>query len=217
MVSRFANDKEFRTESSKLLALLILTLRGTPCIYQGSEIGMTNVHFDSINDYRDVEVFNVQKEYLERGMTENEFLELVHDNGRDNVRTPMQWDNSPNGGFTTGTPWLNSNPNYKDINVKKELNEENSILDFYKKILAYRKKHDSLIYGSYEEVKTVSDDLYIYKRENTEKFIMVLNHSEKHQNIEIDITDYKLQIQSIENGMSTVLLPWEARLYEFIS
>ena len=213
MVSRFGNDDAFRVESSKLLALLILTLRGTPCIYQGSEIGMTNVHFDSIDDYRDVEVFNVQKEYLERGMSAAEFLTLVHDQGRDNVRTPMQWDESKNGGFSSGTPWLASNPNHKTINVKAALADKQSIYYFYKELLAYRKAHDTLVYGDYKEHQIANSDLYIYSREGEESLVVVLNHSDLHQALEMDFADYSLDLQNQENNMEEVLLPWEARLY----
>ena len=213
MVSRFGNDDAFRVESSKLLALLILTLRGTPCIYQGSEIGMTNVHFDSIDDYRDVEVFNVQKEYLERGMSAAEFLTLVHDQGRDNVRTPMQWDESKNGGFSSGTPWLASNPNHKTINVKAAIADKQSIYYFYKELLAYRKAHDTLVYGDYKEHQIANSDLYIYSREGEESLVVVLNHSDLHQALEMDFADYSLDLQNQENNMEEVLLPWEARLY----
>ena len=213
MVSRFGNDDAFRVESSKLLALLILTLRGTPCIYQGSEIGMTNVHFDSIDDYRDVEVFNVQKEYLERGISAAEFLTLVHDQGRDNVRTPMQWDESKNGGFSSGTPWLASNPNHKTINVKAALADKQSIYYFYKELLAYRKAHDTLVYGDYKEHQIANSDLYIYSREGEESLVVVLNHSDLHQALEMDFADYSLDLQNQENNMEEVLLPWEARLY----
>ena len=216
MVSRFANDGEYRRESAQLLALLILTLRGTPCIYQGSEIGMTNVAFDKIEDYRDVEIINVRKEYLARGTSPEEFLSLVHEAGRDNVRTPMQWDSSPHGGFTTGEPWIKSNPNYTRINVAAEKKEANSILDFYKRVLAYRKKHDTLVYGRYEEIPSASEDLYCYRREGQETLIIVLNHSDQHQAIEMDLRGYALDIQNIDNKMSTVLLPWEARLYRQI-
>lgn len=214
MVSRFANDKEYRVESSKLLAMLILTLRGTPCIYQGSEIGMTNTHFDSIEDYRDVEIFNVQKEYLERGVSAEEFLRLVHDNGRDNVRTPMQWDDSAHGGFTTGKPWINVNSNYKDINVSNAKDDEHSIFYFYKDLLAFRKLHKTFTYGTYEELKTSSENLYVYSRIAEEEFLVVLNHSDHHEHLDTDLSDYELAMQNQENKMIEVLLPWEARLYQ---
>lgn len=216
MVSRFGNDKEYRVESAQLLALLILTLRGTPCIYQGSEIGMTNVHFDSIDDYRDIEVFNVQKEYLGRGVSPEAYLRLVHDNGRDNVRTPMQWDASDHGGFTTGTPWINANPNYTSINVEKEKAKEHSIFSFYQQVLAFRKQHNTLVYGTYEEIPTVSEDLYVYKRIGDETLMIVLNHSDQHQNLQLDLAGMQLQLQNIDNSMTRVLLPWEARLYKMV-
>ena len=118
MVSRFANDQEYRVESAKMLAILILSLRGTPCIYQGSEIGMTNVAFNSLDDYRDVETINAYNEYKASGKDLDELLKIVHVQGRDNVRTPFQWDDSANGGFTVGNPWIKANPNYTEINAQ---------------------------------------------------------------------------------------------------
>lgn len=214
MVSRFGNDKAYRVESSKLLAMLILTLRGTPCIYQGSEIGMTNAHFDDINDYRDIEIFNVQQEYLERGMSPEDYLKLVHDNGRDNVRTPMQWDASEHGGFTTGTPWIRSNSNYDRINVEAAKADKNSIFYFYKTLLALRKNHKTLSYGSYKEFKTKSDDLYLYKREGEEIFLIMLNTSDNEQPCEVDVSGYSLLLHNVEESTDDVLSPWEARLYK---
>lgn len=213
MVSRFGNDKEYRVESSKLLAMMILTLRGTPCIYQGSEIGMTNVQFESIDDYRDVEIFNVQKEYLARGTTQDEFLSLVHEAGRDNVRTPMQWNDSAHAGFTIGTPWIKVNPNYNTINVETALRDKNSIFYFYKSLLAYRKKHMTLTYGVFREHKSTSENLYVYSREGAESFIIILNHSDEHTAHDQPLKGYALEIRNMENDMEAVLLPWEARLY----
>ncbi len=214
MVSRFGNDKTFRVESSKLLATLILTLRGTPCIYQGSEIGMTNVHFESIDDYRDIEIFNVQKEYLERGVSAQDYLKLVHDQGRDNVRTPIQWDDTAHAGFTTGTPWINVNPNYKSINVVQDKNSSDSIYDFYKELLAYRKKYKTLTYGTYEELNPDSDSLYIYKREAEDTFVITLNHTGEHQPLEMNLAGYTLDVQNLDNDIPSILLPWEARIYK---
>ena len=213
MVSRFGNDKKYRVESSKLLAMMILTLRGTPCIYQGSEIGMTNVQFESIDDYRDVEIFNVQKEYLARGTTQDEFLSLVHEAGRDNVRTPMQWNDSAHAGFTIGTPWIKVNPNYNTINVETALRDKNSIFYFYKSLLAYRKKHMTLTYGVFREHKSTSENLYVYSREGAESFIIILNHSDEHTAHDQPLKGYALEIRNMENDMEAVLLPWEARLY----
>jgi len=214
MVSRFGNDKEYRLESAKLLAMMVLTLRGTPCLYQGSEIGMTNVHFNDIKEYRDVETHNYHKEFVERGLSSERFLELVHEHGRDNARTPMQWDSTNNAGFSNGTPWINANPNHNKINVESALADDNSIYYFYKHILAYRKQQKTLVYGSYKEIETTSDNLFIYRRQDEKlEMIIVLNHSNEYESIDIDIAGYNLDIQNLENNMQQVLLPWEARLY----
>lgn len=146
-------------------------------------------------------------------MSAAEFLTLVHDQGRDNVRTPMQWDESKNGGFSSGTPWLASNPNHKTINVKAALADKQSIYYFYKELLAYRKAHDTLVYGDYKEHQIANSDLYIYSREGEESLVVVLNHSDLHQALEMDFADYSLDLQNQENNMEEVLLPWEARLY----
>lgn len=214
MVSRFGNDKEYRIECSKLLATMLLTLRGTPCIYQGSEIGMTNVQFEKIEDYKDVEVFNVQKEYLARGTSPEEFLSLVHEAGRDNVRTPMQWNADQHGGFTSGTPWIKVNPNHKSINVAADLKQPDSIFRFYQQLLKYRKLHPTLTYGNYSELKSLSDSLYVYTRIGEESFLIVLNHSDEHISFTRDVKDWGLEIQNIENKIQQILLPWEARIYK---
>ncbi len=213
MVSRFGNDKDFRTESAKLLAMMVLTLRGTPCIYQGSEIGMTNVHFDKLEDYRDVETYNVHKEFQERGVSTEDFVKLVHDNGRDNVRTPMQWDDSLHAGFSGGDPWIRINPNYKQINVVADKAKQDSIFGFYKKLLAYRKQYKTFAYGVWDEFKGLSENLFVYTRTDDEQFLVVLNHSEEHESIEFELEGYHLELRNLENKMETVLLPWEARLY----
>jgi len=215
LVSRFGNDETYRIESAKLLAMMILTLRGTPCIYQGSELGMSNVKFDSIADYKDVETINFHKEFTERGLSSKEFLERVHDHGRDNVRTPMQWDESPHAGFTSGTPWIKLNPNYKDINAEKVLNEQDSIFYFYQNLLKYRKLHKTLVYGSFSLLKQDSEDIFAYFRaDSDETYLVVLNHSDLHHSFEIDLENYSLELYNLENNMEFVLLPWEARLYK---
>lgn len=214
LVSRFGNDKEYRVESAKLLAMMILSLRGTPCIYQGSELGMSNVHFKSIADYRDVETHNFHTEFVERGLTTERFLKLVHEHGRDNARTPMQWNDSAHAGFTAGPPWINANPNYKDINAELVLDDKDSIYYFYQSLLKYRKQHKTLVYGSYEELRQDSQNIFAYKRQDADaEFLIVLNHSDEVENFENDLTGYSLEIQNITNNKSELLLPWEARMY----
>lgn len=134
MLSRFGDDKLFPKESGKMLATLLHTLQGTPYIYQGEEIGMTNVQFASIDDYKDIEIVNMYKEYLAAGHSEEKIMNSIYIKGRDNGRTPMQWNSEPQAGFTTGNPWLAVNPNYKDINVEKALADPDSIFHYYKKL-----------------------------------------------------------------------------------
>ncbi len=215
LVSRFGNDKEYRVESAKLLSLMVFTLRGTPCVYQGSELGMSNVHFDSLEDYRDVETLNYFNEFSKEGMTEEDFLPLVHEHGRDNVRTPMQWDSSKNAGFTDGTPWIAVNPNYKEINAEKVLADPESIYFWYQKIMAYRKENKTLVYGDWNVVEQKSKDIYVYERfDEDNHFYILLNHSNSTQKFELDLSTHNLELHNIDSETLTILQPWEARLYK---
>ncbi|MGB0930317.1 MAG: glycoside hydrolase family 13 protein [Chitinophagales bacterium] len=223
MVSRFGNDGKYHTESAKLLATLLLTLRGTPCIYQGSEIGMTNVAFPSIEDYRDVETLNFYEEAKERGEDMEAFLKAVHIQGRDNVRTPVQWSNELNAGFTTGTPWIKANPNYPKINAEAVLKNTNSIWHYYQQMLQFRKTHlDVLVYGDYEVIDEANQKVYAYKRSIKGKtMIVVLNFTSEHIAFEAPYEvdelqylkgNYKGKIEG-EEGTVLDLRPWEARVY----
>jgi len=214
LVSRFGNDQEYRIESAKLLSMLVLTLRGTACIYQGSEIGMSNVHFDKIDEYRDVETINFHKEFTEAGLSEEEFLKRVHEHGRDNVRTPIQWDASHHSGFTTGQPWINVNPNYTAINAEADINSENSIYKWYQQLLSFRKENKTLVYGDWQ-VLSSHEDLYIYTRVDDEaEFLIILNHSNNVHNLDLQLENYSLILHNniIENPSD--LSPWDARLYK---
>lgn len=214
MVSRFGNDQEYRTESAKLLAMLIMTMRGTPCIYQGSEIGMTNVSYDSIDDFRDVETLNFHKILTKKGMPQETFLELANKNGRDNVRTPMQWTNQSNGGFCDSTPWIKVNPNYSEINVKNALEDNDSIFYFYQKLLAFRKGNDALIYGHYQDLSEGDDTLFIYKRWSENKsYTILLNFSDQHQDYNLEDNPGRLVLSNYSKN-NDQLSPWEARIYE---
>ncbi len=214
MVSRFGNDREYRVESAKLLAILIMTMRGTPCIYQGSEIGMTNVHYDSIDDFRDVETLNFHKILTKKGMPQATFLELANQNGRDNVRTPMQWNGHPNGGFCESTPWIKANPNYSEINVEKALADKDSIFYFYQTLLELRKGNDTLIYGQYKDLSEGDDSLFIYSRwSDTKSYTILLNFSDQQQHYALEDDPGKLILSNyLENNDH--LAPWEARIYE---
>lgn len=215
MVSRFGNDAEYRVESAKLLATLLLTMRGGPCIYQGSEIGMTNVAFDKLEDYDDVEVHNLHQEWKNAGKDTGPLLKAVHQQGRDNARTPMQWDDSANAGFTTSKPWLNINPNYKEINVEAALADKQSILSFYKTLLALRKDNKTWIYGDLEMFLEEDESIFCYRRKNRNgDFIVLLNFGSDSKGIpeQIPLNNYVLLLS---NYLETeqLLMPWEARIY----
>lgn len=219
MVSRFGNDKQYRVESAKLFCMLILTLRGTACIYQGSEIGMTNVAFDSIDKYRDVETINNYHHLKQEGMSEQDFLKMAHILGRDNARTPMQWNAEKNAGFSSNeTCWIDVNPNYDEINVAASQKDDNSILSFYKKMINQRKLSDTLVYGHYEELSKGHEKLFIYKRwDDKSTYIICLNLSEE----QIDISEYisggeKWVIGNYPERSTAKLEPWEARLLQII-
>ena len=176
LVSRFGNDKEFRNESSKMLAMLILTMRGTPCIYQGTEIGMTNVTFNKIEDFKDLETLNFYKEFTNEGMAPDEFIGIANENGRDNVRTPIQWSGADNGGFTDGKPWIAMNPNYNEINVEAALSDKQSIFYFYKELLHLRKNAPALIYGEWDVIDQESENVYVYTRKfDKNAYLIVLS------------------------------------------
>lgn len=212
LVSRFGNDREFRIESAKLLATLILTMPGTPCIYYGSEIAMTNVAFDSIDDYRDVETLNFYREFKARGVSDDDFLKIVHRVGRDNVRTPMQWDDTPNAGFSTGNPWIKLNPNYQDINVQNDLDQQDSIYAFYQRCIALRKQNPCLTHGTYQDLAPEHANLFTYRRSWQGTTIDIAlnfsNHPIAYQQTSSNVimTNYSIQ------GEPDTLRPWEARV-----
>lgn len=161
-VSRFGNDGEYRVESAKLLATFLHTLRGTPYIYQGEELGMTNVHFASIEEYRDIETLNMYREAVEeRGADPQQVLAAIHVKGRDNARTPMQWDASANAGFSSGAPWLKLNPNYPAINAAEALADPNSVFHYYRQLIRLRKAHPVIVYGTYELLLAEHPELYV--------------------------------------------------------
>lgn len=180
-VSHFGNDEKYRVESAKMLATMIHGMQGTPYIYQGEELGMTNVRFD-IEEYRDIELLNMYKERMEKGYEEQEIMRSIYTKGRDNARTPMQWDESPNAGFTAGTPWIRCNPNYTVINAQEALVDQDSVFHYYQKLIALRKQEAVLIEGWYEPVMEEDTDIFAYTRENgTDKLLVLCNFKEQPQ------------------------------------
>ncbi len=182
IVSRWGNDTpQYRKTSAKMLGTCLHMMKGTPYIYEGEEIGMTNMpYLDSIDQYDDIESKGNYFMAVEKGlMTEEEGLEMMHQRSRDHARTPMQWDDSENAGFTTGTPWLHVNPNYKEINVKEALADEDSIFYYYQKLIRLRKENEVVVYGVYNMLEEDHPDLYVYTRTlGEEKILVVCNFSD---------------------------------------
>lgn len=179
-VSRYGNDGAYRVESQKMLYTMLLTLQGTPYIYQGEEIGMTNTVFNSIDEYDDVEIHNFWKEtVVEGGADPKTTLAGIQYHARDNARTPIQWDDSENAGFTTGKPWLKINPNYTEINVKKAMAAEDSIFHYMQKLIRFRKENLVAVYGDFKEYAPENENLYIYERNlDDQKLFVVLNFTD---------------------------------------
>ncbi|MEK4878293.1 MULTISPECIES: glycoside hydrolase family 13 protein [Paenibacillus] len=220
MVSRFGDDGKYRVISAKMLATLLHTLKGTPYIYQGEEIGMTNVKFTAIEHYKDIEILNMYREKVtEGGADPNSVLNAIHIKGRDNARTPMQWDNSSNAGFTEGEPWLKVNPNYKEINVEQALADSDSIFYYYQRLLALRKKNPIMAYGEYKLLLPEHEDIYAYTRTlDDEKWLVLLNFNEVPQTVDLSAELSKAKELIIGNypdeaPSRELLRPYEARVY----
>ncbi|WP_085991059.1 glycoside hydrolase family 13 protein [Oceanobacillus senegalensis] len=225
IVSRFGNDQEYRVESAKMLGTFLHMLQGTPYIYQGEEIGMTNVKFDSIDDYRDIEILNMYKEKVEEeGADPDKVMESIYEKGRDNGRTPFQWDASENAGFTTGEPWMKVNPNYKQINAAQAVADDDSVYHYYRQLIALRKNHPIIVYGDYELILPDDEKIYAYMRSfKGEKLLVVTNFSEENVSFELphDVS-FEAKEMLISNYMNDTsedyrtfaLKPYEARVYK---
>jgi oligo-1,6-glucosidase len=224
MVSRFGNDKKYRIESAKMLTTLLHTLPGTPYIYQGEEIGMTNVAFDNIEDCHDIETLNFYREMTKKDLPKENIMEAIRQISRDNARTPMQWSDSPNAGFTTGTPWIKINLNYPDINVAHNLKDSNSIFYHYQKIIQLRKENLIMIYGDYQLILEDNEHIYSYLRTlNQERLLIILNffssrtifnlpENINYQEKELLISNYN--VEEKEDIKNIYLRPYEARVYK---
>lgn len=193
-LSRFGNDKEYHKESAKMLATVLHGLQGTPYVYQGEEFGMTNPYFNDINQYKDVESTNIYDILLNKGMTKKEVLDILKQKSRDNSRTPMQWDDSKNAGFTAGTPWIGIPENYVNINAKKALEDKNSIFYHYKKLIELRKTEELLVVGKYEDIDIENEKVYAYKRVGENGQLVIIN------NFYGDDVEFNINGLNIENG-----------------
>ena len=223
VVSRFGNDREpYREKSAKMLAVLLHGMKGTPYIYQGEEIGMKNMVFHNIEECNDIEAINAYKEYTSDGrITPEDMMRYINRKGRDNARTPMQWNAEKNAGFTTGTPWLMTNPCYTKINVAAQEEDPDSILNFYRKVIRLRKDYPIVVYGSYELLYPEHDKIYAYERIlGQEKLLVVCNFAGEAMDLEIPAEfvekSAKLLISNYPGTKITDTLhlqPYEARVY----
>ena len=182
VISRWGNDQEYRVQSAKMFAIILHLMHGTPYIYNGEEIGMTNYPVKSIDEVSDIESINMYNERLKAGYEAQSLIHAINVKGRDNARTPIQWDNTKNAGFTTGTPWLHVNPNYHQINVEAALKDPNSIFYTYQKLIKLRHDNPIVVDGNFELVKGTGDAVLAYYRIlNKQKWLVVANLSSKNQ------------------------------------
>lgn len=176
IVSRYGDDKKYRKESAKMLATSIHMMRGTPYIYQGEEIGMTNPKFNQIEDYRDIETMNAYKLLQEKGWSIDEIMKILMDKSRDNSRTPVQWNSQPNAGFTNGTPWIKVAANYQDINVERALQEDDSVFYHYQKLIRLRKQYRIIVDGDYQLLLADHPNIFAYTRNGEKEKLLVINN-----------------------------------------
>lgn len=212
MISKVNPEPAYREVLAKLLAMIQLTLKGTPFIFQGQEIGSINKTFQSISDFRDVESINLYQEVLP-SMGEAAALSKVLSGSRDHARTPMQWSDSNNAGFSEQTPWINTDEDYKEWNVEKQMADENSVLSFYRKLIDIRKKHQALVYGEFKPVdKAKKDSFAYYRRLSDETFYIECNLGSRPIKRSRPVKEYKLLLTNYQ-GASNQLRPYEANLY----
>ncbi|EKK9984478.1 alpha-glucosidase [Vibrio vulnificus] len=188
VVSKYGDDKRYRVESAKMLATALHFLKGTPYIYQGEEIGMTNVAFESLDQYKDIETLNFYKVKTESGVSHQHMMDAIHENSRDNARTPMQWSASPNGGFSQAEPWIEVNPNYPEINVEQALADSDSIFYHYQKLIELRKQHPAIVYGDFTPLFAEHDSVFAYVRSHQDEQLLVINNFSD-QDVSLELPD----------------------------
>ena len=223
IVSRYGNDGKYRKESAKMLGTMLHTLRGTPFIYQGEEIGMTNISFDSIDDFDDIETRGYIKELQKKGeMNKEEILEIANYRTRDNARTPMHWNDSKYAGFSEAEPWLKMNSNYPEINVEKDFNSDDSVFKYYQKMIDLRKKYPVFAYGKYNILLEDDRNIYAYQRQGEENKLLVLLNFRQNEAVydlssELEIAEAELILNNYQKKaefeLRDSLRPYEARVY----
>ncbi len=214
IVSRWGNDQEQRVTSAKMLAILLHMMKGTPYIYQGEEIGMTGTPIHDISEADDIETINMYNERLAQGYPKAEILKSINVKGRDNARRPIAWSAAENGGFTTGTPWLALNDNYRTINVEAALADPESIFYTYQKLVQLRKQHPLMIWGDFELIETVPEIFSYYRTYEGERWLIVINFSNDEQHFSADDVIEEIIIQNTADEITSVqdltLKPWQA-------
>ena len=221
-VSRFGNDGEYREMSAKMLATCLHMMQGTPYVYQGQELGMTNVPFGDISDFRDLDSINAYHELTAQGVfTEEEMLRFLRYKSRDNARTPFQWNDQENAGFTSGTPWIMVNPNYREINAQEQMAREDSVFHYYQKLIRLRKENAIIVYGTYDLLLPDDPELYVYTRTlEEEKLLVICNFYGNTREytlpedwqpdaMECLIGNYK----EVKNGRTMTIRPYEAVVF----
>lgn len=215
VLSRFGDDKNYHKESAKMLATTIHLLRGTPYIYQGEEIGMTNAYFDNIEQYQDVESLNAFKILKQNGMSEDEIYQILQSKSRDNARTPMQWNNHRYAGFSNVEPWIAVNENYHDINVENNLKDLDSVFYHYQKLIKLRKQYSVILQGAYEPLLLDHPTIFAYKRIDQNDEIIVYNHfyDDNQSTITVDASQYDILLSNVQRNTledTIILKPYES-------
>ncbi len=218
IVSRWGNDRDYHYESATLLAILLHLMKGTPYIYQGEEIGMTNTPIHSIDEAQDIETINMYHERIEMGYEVDEVLRSINAKGRDNARRPIAWSAQEHGGFTTGQPWLALNPNYSTINVEAALEDPHSIFYTYQKLIQLRKDHPIMVWGSFELLSTAEKIFAYYRRYQGKTWLIVTNFSDEEQAFHCEDTVLKTIIKNTDCNLTDLhnltLTPWQAFVVE---
>lgn len=219
IISRWGNDKEFRVQSGKMFAILLHLLKGTPYIYQGEEIGMINYPVETIEEVDDIESINMYSVRLSQGYAKEDILDSINAKGRDNARTPMQWNDSKNAGFTSNKPWLHINPNYPEINVEKALEEKDSLFYTYKRLIQLRHEHPIVVWGTYNLVDTEDENIFAYCRVlDEQKWLIITNFQEKTTTFDLKEEPKSVLIQNYTKKEYTkgmlYLDPYEAVVLE---
>ena len=216
IVSRWGNDGEYRVQSAKMLAILLHGMQGTPYIYQGEELGMTNVRYE-IGEYRDIETLNLYRERLQEGYDRDEVMRSIYAKSRDNARTPMQWSDDANAGFTEGTPWIKVNPNYREIHAKGQVGDENSVFECYRKLIRFRKEYPVFVDGEFQMLLEDDKQIFAYTRTNKDaRLLVVCNFFGNTADCPLEEPDssMRLLISNYEDASSIgTLRPYEARMY----